>query len=173
MGRGVVRGGDANGIVVRAEVDQFQELFGKSSHVPAALRTALRRRIRDAGKVAAADSKRTVLQPPLQVSRHRSRSRGLRSGIAAGITVKVLTGNTQLGVAIATSGKHLAADQRPLIRDYDKAGGWRHVVFGNREVWVRQRGRPYFRSVIPRHQPQVTTAVREAMADAVRPLENL
>lgn len=152
-------------MALRVEADDFKRLFARSSQVDTKLRTALRRNIRDAATVAVADVQRTVLGTPVTRSA-QPRSRGLRAGIAAGVKVSIMTGNTRVGVAVTSRGF--------LARAYDKPGprGWRHPVFGNTGVWVSQVGRPgYFTQVIPKHQPQITVAVRAAMQEAVDSLK--
>jgi hypothetical protein len=159
-------------VTLTADTSQFRELFAKSSQVDAKLKTALRKRIRVAAKTAATASKQAV------TGSYRTRaaaptSRGLRANIAAGITVGILTGNSQVGVTITASGKHLAAGQRSLPRRWDSGRGWRHPTFGNTNAWRTQFGSPYFYKVITAHQPAVTAAVELAMKDAVNSLEQL
>lgn len=156
-------------IEIRPDVTDFSTLFGKSSEVPEKLRAQLRKRIRGAAEVAAADARRTVLQPPLHPGRH-PRSRGLREQIAAGVKVSVNTASGRPGVVIKSSAAGLDSSRRRLVRAYDLQGGWRHPVFADSNVWVRQVGRPYFATVIERHRGEVTDAVQKAMQDAAEAL---
>lgn len=61
------------------------------------------------------------------------RHTGLRQRVAAG--VKVVGSRGQ--VAITTS--MVERDEAIIPRGLDRRSGWRHPVFGNRSVWVRQR----------------------------------
>jgi hypothetical protein len=159
-------------MVLRSDTTDFKRLFQKSSQVPAQLRTNLRRDIRNVAKTVAQSSKDTVMQAPLRQSSH-SRSTGLRSKIASGITVSILTGNTKIGVTINSSGKALDGAARSLVRAYDKAGGWRHPVFGDTAVYVTQFGRPYFYSVIAKGKDKITAVVEQSMQTAVASLEDV
>ena len=147
---------------VHADVADFARLFARTSVVDAKLRTSLRRNIRNVAKLAAADSKREVLQPPLRpgVNPHHT---GLRQQIAAGIGVSILTGNSRVGVQITSRGF--------LARAYDKPQGWRHPTFGNTGVWSTTYGRPYFRDRLPLHRDAMTRAVAAAMTEALASLE--
>lgn len=156
-------------IEIRPDVNDFSTLFGKSSEVPEKLRAQLRARIRGAAEVAAADVRRTVLEPPLHPGQ-RPRSRGLREQIAAGIKVSVSTASSRPGVVIKSSAAGLDPSRRRLVRAYDLQGGWRHPVFADSNVWVRQVGRPYFATVIEHHRGKVTDAVQKAMQDAAQVL---
>jgi hypothetical protein len=146
------------GLVVTT--DDFKRLFARSSLVPAQLRTTLRRRILDVAKIAAGDVKAEVLKPPLHPAAQPTH-RGLREGIAAGIGVSILTGNSRLGVQITSRGQ--------MARAWDKPQGFRHRVFGQ-DVWVTGYGRPYFRDRIGTHTADVTKAVEAAMTEAVASL---
>lgn len=156
--------------VLTADTSQFRALFGKSSQVDAKLRAALRKRLRQAAQAAAADARMAALQPGRTVGKHPT-SAGLRRGIAAGIKVSILTGNTRAGVVIRQDASGLTGSRRSLVRGWEAQRGWRHPVFGNRGAWAQQQGRPYFYEVIKRHQPQVTQAVEDAMRDAVASLQ--
>lgn len=152
----------------RTDAADLRNLLGKSSQVPERLRSALRKRIRQAAQVAADDSKRTVLGAPGTRSRH-PRHTGLRQGIADGIKVSVMTG-ARAGVTIRSTGAGLPADKRSLVLAYESRKGWRHPVFGDTERWVTQLGRPYFGAVIFKHRPEVTAAVEAALREAVEAL---
>lgn len=58
---------------------------------------------------------------------------GLRQRVAAGVFVRV---NPGIGVRVMTSMPQ--NDEAIIPRGLDRTSGWRHPVFGNREVWVRQ-----------------------------------
>lgn len=159
-------------VEVTADTRQFKELFAKSSLVDAKLKTALRKRIRVVAKTAANASKSAVMGSYGTVSA-TPQNKGLRQGIADGITVGILTGSSRIGVTITASAKSLGAGQKSLPRRWDSGRGWRHPTFGNTEAWTTQTGSPYFYKVITSHQGAVTTAVEHAMKDATQSLEHL
>lgn len=88
---------------------------------------------------------------------------GLRATIARATKADVKTSG-EARVTIRTYARYLPADQRRLPRYLDRAKGWRHPVFGDRENWVRQFGKPWFGTTLKRHGP----AVRKEVLDAMR-----
>lgn len=151
-----------------ADAQLFNELFGKSSQVEDKLRAALRKRLRSAAVAAAADVKAEVKKKP--VSNGSGRSKGLRAGIAAGIKVTISTSKSKSGVAIQSTTGRVPAQQRRLVRAYNKPGGWRHPTFGH-EPWQQQKGRPgFFEGPIDANASKVEAAVIEAMNDAIEHL---
>lgn len=142
-----------------AQTEAFRQLAGKTSNLPPKLKAALRKRIRDAAQVAAADAQNTVRNAPTK----GSQSTGLREDIARGIKVTVATGQTA-GVVIRSTTNN-QAHPGSVVKAFDRASGWRHRVFGN-DVWAPQEGHPYFASVISKHRDAVTKAVLHAMSEA-------
>lgn len=145
-----------------ADAQVFNALFGKTSQVEPKLKAALRKRMKAAADVAAADVRAEVLKAPR--SHGSGRSRGLRRGIAAGVKVTLSASPTKVGVAIQATGAKLPPDMRRLVRAYNKPK-FRRRVFGG--PWVEQAGRPYFDKPIEAHQGDVQAAVLAAMEDAV------
>lgn len=148
------------------EAQAFNALFGKSSEVEPKLKAALRKRMKAAADQAAADVRAEVQKAPR--SNGRGRSRGLRKGIAAGVKVTLSASPTKVGVAIQATGSKLPADQRRLVRAYNKPK-FRHRVFGS-STFVEQLGRPYFAKPIEDRQGDVQAAVQAAMRDAIESL---
>ncbi len=96
---------------------------------------------------------------------------GLRASIARGVRSRVkYTGNT-VGLRIYVDPATLPASQRKLPRYLDSDKGWRHPVFGNREVWVRQTGQPWFRSTLRQYTPRLRNAVAAAAAETMKELK--
>lgn len=124
-----------------------------------ALATATRRNLRRAGDAAIADMKSTVASGP------GSGSVGIKSGISKGLKTAVATGKRRQGVRITGTAANLPEGRKPMLRLYNKAS-FRHPVFGSRDSWVVQRGRPYFGSVIKRHEDDMVEAVMQALEDA-------
>ena len=98
----------------------FRELFARSSKVEPKLRTALRRRIRDAAKGVAEDVKAEALKPGETRSAH-PRSTGMRARIAGSVKVGILTGASRQGVQIIRV--HDIAPVRQALLLFDAAGG--------------------------------------------------
>ena len=169
----------------------FRELFARSSQVEPKLRTALRRRIRDAAKGVAEDVKaealkagegvgtkdgwtprlvrtkkgtRVRMERKYAYSAGRGRSTGLRQNIAGAVKVGILTGNSRSGVRITANA--------PLAGAWQARRGWRHPVFGDREAWVQQKGRPdYFYGTVWDGRERVKAAVEDAMKEAADSLK--
>lgn len=75
-------------------------------------------------------AKRRVRRLPVRGGAGRT---GLRRRVAAGVQVL----HTPGGARVVTSMPE--RDESIIPRGLDRAQGWRHPVFGNRSVWVRQR----------------------------------
>lgn len=96
----------------------------------------------------------------------------LRTVVLRNLRVEVrLTGRT--------TGARLRIKRTPGVRGFTHAPkrlnsrkGWRHPVFGNREVWVQQTGEPeYFDRPTRRHRERYAKAVMDAvheMSDRIR-----
>lgn len=98
--------------------------------------------------------------------RRIARLTSLRESIAAAAGAQVSASATKAGLAFKVKSSTMPPSQRKLPRRWDKPGGWRHPVYGNRNVWVKQVGNPYFRSTINSRREQVTTGVVAAMVAA-------
>ena len=119
----------ADAYKVEVNAEQFTQLLGKTSTLPRRLKTELRSKVKDAAAAAAADSIRTVQEPPLERGKH-PRNKGLRRAIASNIKVVLMANNAKgAGVKIKASAAGLEGDRKKLVRAYDRAGGWRHPVF--------------------------------------------
>ncbi len=74
-------------------------------------------------------------------------------------------------VGVRTIGVRVAGRQAPHARPLEGAGGqawFRHPVFGNREVWVNQRTRPFLGPAVDRHADDAVKAAGEAVENAAR-----
>lgn len=147
-------------IVGKVNVDDFRRLAGKTSQLPTVLKRELRAQIRLAAEKAADDSRTTIDTG--------ASTTGLRLGIASGIRVTVMTGNTA-GVRIQAGTSQMAAAKAAMVRAMDKPS-FRHPVFGT-STFVEQSGRPYFGSVIARHRSEVTDSVTLALQNALNSLK--
>ena len=66
------------------------------------------------------------------------RSSGLREGIKAGLTTRVVTGTTRQSIEVRTQNS-----KGPMSTGWNSKR-FRHPVFGNRDKWAYQAGQPYF-----------------------------
>lgn len=97
---------------------------------------------------------------------------GLRDTIARAVSASVsASGPAGVNATWRTRADRMPNKQRKLPKNYNSKKGWRHPVFGNREVWVTQLGSPdFFDGVIRKHQDELESKVYaaiEALADAV------
>lgn len=149
------------------------------------LRKELRKKIADAGRPVLDDVKTAAREIPVTsrgggTSQRRKynvdrattvrakasagrRGAGLRATIASATKLQV----TAKGVRFVVQSSKLPEDQRSLPRHLDSEKGWRHPVFGNKEEWVHQKGKPYFAVTIKRKAPAFRRAILDAM-DAIR-----
>jgi len=121
--------------------------------------TAIRKGIRIEAKKAADDVKREILSAP------GSGKVGIRAGIAAGVSPRIDTGKSSRLLRIAASSKNLPDDRKPMLRLMNKQS-WRHPVFGDKDAWVVQQGRPYFGAVLDKHREPLMRAMAKAIEDA-------
>jgi hypothetical protein len=72
------------------------------------------------------------------------------------------------GARIVTSASRLPSAHKGLLNVYNKKS-FRHPVFGDKDVWVAQEGRPYFGSVILKAMNDaVANEIFSAIDDAVK-----
>ncbi|HEX3778439.1 MAG TPA: hypothetical protein VHX38_02145 [Pseudonocardiaceae bacterium] len=94
-------------------------------------------------------------------ARQRALKRGgsLREAAARTVKLKVTT----RGIQIISDSKAMPQKQQTLPKRLDSPKGWRHPVFGNREVWVTEKGKPWFGATIQKYAPDFRAAVVDAM----------
>jgi hypothetical protein len=88
----------------------------------------------------------------------------LRAAIARQVKAQTrLTGKAAgVRVRVSTQGMPRGFRQAPRRTNRD---GWRHPVFGNREVWVQQRGKPgWFDDPLQARRAEYRAAVERAVA---------
>lgn len=133
--------------------DEIERLIHDMGRVPDDLRKRLRPKLREAGKIVAADAK-------LRAS--------WSTRIPRAISVRTSFTKTRPGVSVIVDRK-----KAPHGRPYEHGGGpgtFRHPVFGNREIWVSQRARPFLEPALEAKGNEagrrITDAVDEATRDA-------
>jgi hypothetical protein len=169
--------------------DDFRRAQERIRRAPKEIRLALNREIRDATKPAQGKLKEAVLGLDSASSRGggtaqrqahadsrsrrgsaSTRNRGLRAGIARGITTKITYGGVRSGVRIRVDARGLPENQKVLVRDTNR-GKVRHPVFGS-DNWVTQTFTPkgWFNTTMRREGAVI---VRKIDAAARRALSRL
>lgn len=91
---------------------------------------------------------------------------GLRDSIARCVSAAVsASGPAGVNATWRTRADRMPNLQRKLPKDFNNPKGWRHPVFGNRDVWVKQTGTPYFDAVIQKHRDELADSVTAALQD--------
>jgi hypothetical protein len=127
------------------------------------LKTQLRRRIKEAGQLAV-DAIRVKLAEPSPADGPDT-GEGRRA-LAAATSIAVSFTKTGAGVRVVTSSRRLSPEHVALLKTYNLKES-RHPLFGNRNVWIRQKGRPYFGAAIaPEMRKELAGKMRLALADA-------
>lgn len=92
---------------------------------------------------------------------------GLRETIARATAGSVTTSDkTGVGIRWKVAAAKMPNKQRALPKGFNSPKGWRHPVYGNRNVWVAQHGTPFFDTTIKKHQNDLRDAVVEGMSAA-------
>lgn len=133
----------------------------------------MRRNIRNAARPVEADLRSAVMSVQVASSRHGlarpDTDTQLRQRIAAAIGTSITSKGVRIRVNANRVGDYGAALPKYLdasIRGYTR---WRHPVFGH-DVWVEQRGQPWFFNTINRHATDFRRAVLDALDDIAREL---
>lgn len=95
---------------------------------------------------------------------------GLRATVKRGIKSKVAYIGRKLGARVTVETNHMPPSQRKLPRHLDNPRGWRHPVWGNRSIWVRQVGAPWFSGPIERHRVSIRREVQQDVNEVMRTL---
>lgn len=161
----------------RAEIEpgSLRKLIQASRTWDAVSRREMRKGLRAAASQPAASARAEVLGPPPAQSGtalRRSRSTGLRAGLAGGVKVSIRTGREAggtvkgEGVRVSTTSSKLDGDKAPMVKAY-MAREFRHPVFG-RDTYVSQRGKNWFYRPLLRGRDEYQRAVVEAIQAASR-----
>jgi len=129
------------------------------AEVDKSLQSKFDHQVRSIGEKLASRARAEVMKIPVHTSQHS----GLRARVAHGVGVKI-TGH---GVDITTSMND--KDEINLPAYLDQQDGWRHPVYGNRHVWVRQTtGGSWFRATIESGRPDIEDALHHVMEDGAQ-----
>ncbi|MDX2705800.1 hypothetical protein PV350_23490 [Streptomyces sp. PA03-6a] len=129
------------------------------------LRKELTRNMREALKPGAADAKSGIMSMPSSTAHGAP---GLRSAIARKI-------RPEARISGKFPGAKVKAFKTPNVRGFanaakrtNRASGWRHPVYGNREIWIHQTGKnKWFDRAFEGRENDYRRAVQTALADMV------
>lgn len=154
LGVSNIEGLDALVRAIRAEED------GK------ALRKDLAKNMREALKPGATEAKSSIMS---MSSAGLQTAPALRSSIARKIRPEVKLGGHWSGARVkAFKTKNVRGFPNAPKRT-NRASGWRHPVYGNREVWAQQHGKiDWFDRSFEGRAPNYLQAVQQAMEDMAR-----
>lgn len=124
------------------------------------LKKRFRRELREAAKPLV-----PVVRQSIQSIPSRTGKGELRAAMVKATRIEVRTSGRLAGVAIRVDGRKMPQGKKSL-QSYMEGSKrpWRHPVFGNREVWVRQDPKPYFFRVVgPAAGPRSRAAVNRVL----------
>lgn len=89
---------------------------------------------------------------------------GLRGQMSRATTLQVKTVGKQASVVIRVDGRKMP-NRSKAVQSYMEGvkSPWRHPVYGNREVWVKQDPNPYFYKVMAAAGPRARVAVNRVL----------
>lgn len=102
--------------------------------------------------------------------RPNTRSTGLRDRVARSLALELKsTGSAR--VRFVAKPEKLPANERNMPRNLDNPKGWRHPVYGNRQMWVAQQGGSWFWPPIKRGIRVFRQRIDEAITATVNKIE--
>ena len=167
-----------DGPQIEFEPGSLRKLIQNSKTWDKVTRREMRAGLRAAALSATEDAKREVLGPPPAnhgVRRKTPQSRGLRRGLAAGVSVSIRSGRETAGVVkgegvrVVTTSKKLPDEQAAMVKAY-MARTFRHPIFGTR-YWVEQHGKNWFFNPILRHRDEYKAVISKAIRAAIDEME--
>lgn len=126
-----------------------------------ALRRDLLRELRDAARPLVPELQSAVRALPDASPAEAVPS--LREAVASQITVGARLSGRSTGVKVTVGTKKDPRGFKFAARKLNRRSGWKHPVFGNRDVWVTQTGREWFEPTILAKREQVRGAVVTAI----------
>lgn len=152
---------------------EIQRTAERLRQVDKKLPTRLRKELRKAAQPAVQAAKAEARSLPSRgvkggTSRHPHRRNQLRRRLARSVRVQAATGGRRgAGLRIVTAMP--TASEALLPRGFDSGSkGFRHPVFGNRDVWVRQPGASWFRQPIGRQSHEVRARVARVIDETAQ-----
>lgn len=134
----------------------------------------LLRAVREAGKAAAEDAKSALMKVQVTgvktAKKRAGRVRALSKrehALRATLATAVGTRDIGRGVAIEVASNRLPKNLWNMPQHLESTKGWRHPVFGNRNVWSASKAGPWFYPTIRSKEPgirdRVSTGIDEAL----------
>lgn len=161
---------DVGGVTVRIDPTEWYRLKQALDGVDKRLTTALRKRVKNAGNVAAEAVIKALKENPPPGAPDPE---GMREALQKATKVSLSFGARAAGVKVKTMSTGLPFEQKPLLAAYNKVQ-FRHPVFADASQprtswrWVPQIGRPYFgASIEPILDGAIQDEIRAALDDAV------
>lgn len=151
------------GYAIRIDPMEWARLKSDLDRFDRGLALSLRRRIKNAGMVAANRVRKelSLSSPDGGVDSGEGREALIRA-----TRVSVSFGVRMAGARIVTSDRLLPDDHKGLLKVYN-LDSFRHPVFGDRSDWVVQKGRPYFgRTIRQALDREVYAEINAAIEDA-------
>jgi hypothetical protein len=150
-------------VEIKLDPNDIRAFLAALKRLEPKLATALRRNLRQAGDVAIGEMRSAIMELAA------TRDYGVRRAIAAGIKTQVMTSQRSNGVRISASGGSLG-ERRAMLKALNSTT-FRHPLFGDRDHWYEQQGRPYFGAVLKRHQSQMLDAIMKALEEASKAVQ--
>lgn len=133
-----------------------ESLRRAGGELPGELRKAMKKAVRPVVARVRANARALAV--------HGEKHTGLRGRLAAAVRAQSST-RTRPGVRIVASLRD--RDERSLPRYTDNGSeGWRHPVFGNRHVWVKQYGGSWFKEEIADSRAEISRALQQVLKEA-------
>jgi hypothetical protein len=130
-----------------------------------ALKRELRKNLRDAAGPVAGDVQRSILAMP---SHHDG---SLRGEVAATVGVSTSLTGDGIAVRVTSLGTRMPPGKGSLPFHLDDARGWDHPVFGHRDRWVHQDGKPeWFERPVADRARDFQAAAQQALDETQRKL---
>lgn len=129
------------------------------------LKRELRTRLRDAAGPAARAVQASIQEMPAHTEE------GLRAEVAATVAVVTSVRQNSVNVSIVSYGTRMPPGKGSLPKHLDSRAGWSHPVYGHRDRWVRQFGKPqWFENPVISDFDRLQHAAAQAVDDTARML---
>jgi len=151
----------AEAVVTGPGVPEMKLLAERLKEADPVLKRELRRNFKDAAEPVAGDVQQSILLMP---SKHGGT---LRREVAKTVTVRTSFASSGVRVAIESLGARMPPGKQTLPHHLDSPKGWNHPVYGRKETWRHQMGKPgWFEVPITQNARQFRDAALAAI-DAV------
>lgn len=150
----------SGGIAIQIDSAEWYRLSKQLRAYDPKLLTALRKRLRNAGQFAVNKIRANLAMPSPDGGPDTGKSRDI---LARATKVTISFSQKQAGAKVTTSGRNLPPENRAVLKVYNKHQ-FRHPVFGDKQTWVTQRGRPYFAEAF---ESELLRVARQEIEDAL------